>query len=126
MRNVDRSKFAREAAVAFVAVAPAFAFGGPSTITPLLPFILVVAAVLAIYIWVALKLRPVRAMIFGVASTAAVYVVVYIVDKIQPGFMNTHARILLAAMVAGVLMGCGLVAFVVGLVRFGLRLWRKS
>ena len=89
--------------------------------------------VLTGYILVSWDLPPVKAMLFGAGSIAAGFVtpfivwpVLFAISAIGPSFLNTRGGVMMVAGVFfgffGTFIGSGIVAFLVGLIRF----WHKS
>jgi hypothetical protein len=98
---------------------------------PLVIAIAVVLVTLAGYIWIAWKVSPLKAMIFGIASIPAAYLTAYAVQHIAnapnpPSNSIVGFDYVLWYWVIGVLWPCGIVAFVIGLLRFALQLWRSN
>ena len=83
------------------------------------------------YICVAWKLSPLKAMIFGIASIPGAFLAAHAVQYIanmagSPSWSIVGFGYAMWYWVVGVLWPCAAIAFVIGLLRFGLQLWRLN
>ena len=132
---MGRLRFALELAIAGAVITATFplgfvSHGGGPLPTWLVKLLLLAYGFTAIaaltgYILVSWELPPVKAMLFGTGSIAAAWLAAYVSDRFELVVLP-HAAAGTLAMALWFLTGCGLVAFAIGLLRFGLRFWRKS
>ena len=82
-------------------------------------------AALTGYILASRELSPVKTVLLGSGTIAAAWCLAYVADKLE--LVNLpHGEAGLFALTLWFLTTCGFVACVIGLLRFGLRFWRKS
>ena len=78
-------------------------------------------ATLTGYILVSLELAPLKVMVLGIGTIPAAFLLYFALQFPFPAHLPIVRWVYL-----GVFVGCGLVVFAIGLLRFGLGIWRKS